>query len=261
MTEYVPDSIRDDVISVISNYPGNNICFDCGNKNPTWASANLGVLICFECSARHRSYGTHISFVRSIQLDKWNKKQLKTIELAGNQYARLKFNDLGVPKDSNLYDYNSDLIQKYKNELAERVKQAMSEITVNVPITKVETKIEPVKEEETFDEVVKKDEYKEPTKVALGAKSSNEIKLAKTNKIKKVDFDFDFDNFADTPFTSVTEEPEKDNKKNKKTVDEEYEENNRSETNNNSSSKLSKEEINKKFANKKAISSDDYAAL
>jgi hypothetical protein len=249
MTEYVSESVRDEVISIILTYQGNNICFDCGVKNPTWASANLGILICFECSGRHRGYGTHISFVRSIQLDKWNKKQLKCLELAGNQYARQRFNDFGIGKDHGVYDYNSDGLQKYKAELAERVKEALSEITV--PIVKVEIKPEPKIEDEQFEEV-KKVEYKEPTKIALNKAPANEIKLAKTNKIKKVDVDFDFDNFNDVQFT--TEEIKAD--KPKKTVDEEYEERDNGVTH-----KISKEEVSKKFANKKAISSEDYQAL
>lgn len=47
----------------------NPTCADCCRTNPTWASVNLGVLVCLECAGRHRSLGTHISKMRSITLD------------------------------------------------------------------------------------------------------------------------------------------------------------------------------------------------
>ena len=43
MTEYVTEDIRDNLMNKIVNFPENNICFDCGSKNPSWASAYLGV--------------------------------------------------------------------------------------------------------------------------------------------------------------------------------------------------------------------------
>ena len=247
MNERVSDAERDEVMEKILSYPENNKCFDCGSKNPVWASTYLGIVICFECAGKHRSFGTHISFVRSVNLDKWNRKQLKSMELAGNQYARLKFNDLGVPKENGVFDYFNDQVTKYKNQLAENVASALG--GVNIVKVKVEQKVEQPKVEEIIEEP-KKEEYNEPTKVVLKKEQKNEIKLPKTNKIKKVDFDFDFDNFNDD--ISVPTEPEQP--KVTKNVDEKYEENI-------PEVKYNKEEANKKFANKKAISSEDYAKL
>jgi hypothetical protein len=247
MNERVTDSERDQIMEIILSYPENNKCFDCGSKNPVWASTYLGIVICFECAGKHRSFGTHISFVRSVNLDKWNRKQLKGMELAGNQYARLKFNDLGVPKDNGVFDYFNNQVGKYKNELAERVAAEFN--GVGVVKMKVEEKVEKPKVEENFEEQ-KKEEYSEPTKVVLKKEQKNEIKLPKTNKIKKVDFDFDFDNFNDD--VSVPNEPEQP--KVMKNVDEDCEEKE-------PEVMCNKEEATKKFANKKAISSEDYAQL
>jgi Putative GTPase activating protein for Arf len=38
-------------------------CVDCGAVSPDWASINLGVMMCIECSGIHRSMGVHISKV------------------------------------------------------------------------------------------------------------------------------------------------------------------------------------------------------
>ena len=44
---------------------GNNCCADCGDENPEWASVNIGVVLCIECSGIHRNLGSHISQVCS----------------------------------------------------------------------------------------------------------------------------------------------------------------------------------------------------
>jgi stromal membrane-associated protein len=41
--------------------PENKTCADCRKKDPRWASWNLGIFICIQCSGIHRSMGTHIS--------------------------------------------------------------------------------------------------------------------------------------------------------------------------------------------------------
>lgn len=66
---------------------GNDACVDCGAPNPDWASLNLGVLMCIECSGIHRNLGSHISKVRSLDLDDWSAGHLSVMLALGNDIA------------------------------------------------------------------------------------------------------------------------------------------------------------------------------
>jgi Arf-GAP/coiled-coil/ANK repeat/PH domain-containing protein len=52
-------------IDVLRKVSGNDKCADCGKPDPDWASLNLGILVCIECSGVHRNLGVHISKVSS----------------------------------------------------------------------------------------------------------------------------------------------------------------------------------------------------
>ncbi|PKY03163.1 ArfGap-domain-containing protein [Aspergillus campestris IBT 28561] len=66
----------------------NKICADCKrNKHPRWASWNLGIFVCIRCSGIHRGMGTHISRVKSVDLDAWTDEQLQSVLKWGNARA------------------------------------------------------------------------------------------------------------------------------------------------------------------------------
>lgn len=69
--------------------PGNSKCADCKTQqHPRWASWSLGVFICIKCAGIHRSLGTHISKVKSVDLDTWKEEHLTMlIKMQNNDLA------------------------------------------------------------------------------------------------------------------------------------------------------------------------------
>ena len=52
------------VSQVLREILGNDLCAECSAPEPYWASLNLGILLCIECSGVHRNLGVHISKVQ-----------------------------------------------------------------------------------------------------------------------------------------------------------------------------------------------------
>ena len=67
--------------------PENKFCADCSLPNPNWASTNIGVFLCIKCSSIHRQLGTHISKIKSINLDLWPLDVLNNFKYINNEIA------------------------------------------------------------------------------------------------------------------------------------------------------------------------------
>lgn len=103
---------------------GNNRCADCKtSQHPRWASWNLGIFICIRCSGIHRSMGTHISRVKSVDLDTWTEEQTQSMIRLGNDKANAYW-EAGLPDNYVPDDSKIDNFIRTKYELKKWVGKA-----------------------------------------------------------------------------------------------------------------------------------------
>lgn len=119
MSKYIPDDERDHIFAELKKSKANQVCVECGAPNPQWASSTLGLFICYQCSGLHRSFGVHLTFVRSLNMDSWTPKQINVMRLGGNERFLKYMKEHGIaPGNPTSAKYSMPVFENYRRILS-----------------------------------------------------------------------------------------------------------------------------------------------
>ncbi|MCE2055928.1 ADP-ribosylation factor GTPase-activating protein, partial [Datura stramonium] len=103
------------ILEGLLKLPENRECADCRGRAPRWASINLGIFICLQCSGIHRSLGVHISKVRSTTLDTWLPEQVAFMQRVGNEKSN-NYWEAELPASVDRSDIGKFIRTKYQDK-------------------------------------------------------------------------------------------------------------------------------------------------
>lgn len=147
------------------------------------------------------------SFVKSTNLDSWNRRQLTFMERGGTSWRQVGntraldyFKKCGVVTPTNKHiDYKSAIVQKYKQMLTDEVDGMLQKGSAPQPVKEPEpqptVEVSPLEKKDSKQETLtniqnKADDVAEDTSAKVGKKG-------KKKAAKKLEDDIDFSNFDD----------------------------------------------------------------
>jgi hypothetical protein len=83
----------------------NQRCVDCGEASPRWCSMSFGIFICLNCAGHHRSFGSHITVVKSLELDELQPSYYDVLQIGGNQPFLEYLYSLDIPLPESLFSF------------------------------------------------------------------------------------------------------------------------------------------------------------
>ena len=187
------------VINQLLKKPENKLCADCKRTSPTWASVNLGVFVCINCSGCHREIGVHITKIRSTNLDVWPKEVLNNFKIINNKIAN-KYWECKLKKFNfkSLHSDNYKLVQfirdKYENKkwIDPKKKEDPMSLIIKGKIKKYKKlycEDEDMEEQEEIEEDEAPKKGKKKKKKEEEEENSDEDTKKKKKKNKKVESD------------------------------------------------------------------------
>ena len=103
----------------ILNIPENRKCFDCDSTPANWLCVNNAIFLCSKCAGEHRGYGTIISNLKFMMLDKLNEFQIAIMNRGGNKQLNKLLKEYKVDKNKidKLILYSSQLLEYHRDYL------------------------------------------------------------------------------------------------------------------------------------------------
>mmetsp|Transcript_20922 Transcript_20922/g.45361 ORF Transcript_20922/g.45361 Transcript_20922/m.45361 type:complete len:301 (+) Transcript_20922:371-1273(+) len=114
-------------LHLLHTLPGNTKCHDCHTASATWASVSYGITLCLQCSGKHRGLGVHCSFIKSLTLDSWKRREILCMLEGGNEQLSVFFDrhEMGVGRTLLLGNSNTSVgvLDRYKTKAASFYRQ------------------------------------------------------------------------------------------------------------------------------------------